>query len=86
LQVLDHLLVARSGINSLLAPIGEGMGGAGYQCQAIFTGQPDHLSPQFVNILACLVDVAADAGTDLDDRRMHLCFDPLLQSQLTLRK
>ncbi len=86
LQVLDHLQVTRIGINSLLTPVGKGMGCTGYQCQPILTGQPDHLSPQFVNIFACLVDVSADAGTHLDDRGMHLRFDPLLQQLLALRK
>ena len=49
-------------------------------------GELDHLAAQLVDVFAGLVDVAADAGADLDDGGVHLGLDALLQAQLALRQ
>ena len=39
LQVLDHLVIARVGIDLLGAPVGKGMGGAGDELEAVLAGR-----------------------------------------------
>ncbi len=82
LQVLHHLVVARVGINLLRPPVCKRMRCAGHQHQPMFFGQLDHLAAQLVNILARLVDVAADARAHLHHRGVHLRLHPLLQPHL----
>ena len=85
LQILDHLVVARVGIDILRAPVGKGMGGAGDQFETVLAGQLDHLAAQFVDVFARLVDIAADARAHLYHGSVHLRLDALLQAQLALR-
>ncbi len=81
LQVLDYLVIARVGINLLRAPVGEGMGGAGDQLEAVLAGELDHLAAQVVDVVAGLLNVAADSRADFDDGGVHLGLDALLQAQ-----
>ena len=60
------------------------MSGPGHQNQAVVLGQLDHLAAELVDVRACLVNVAADARANLDDRCVHLRLDPLLEPQLAI--
>ena len=65
LEIFDHLVIARIGIDLLRAPVGEGMRGAGDEFEIVFAGELDHLAAQFVDVFAGLIDVAADRACPL---------------------
>ncbi len=52
----------------------------------MIAGELDHFAAEFVDVFAGFVDVAADAGADLDDRGVHLGLDALLQTHFALRE
>jgi hypothetical protein len=82
LEIFDDLVIARVGIDLLGAPVGEGVRCAGDELELVLAGELDHFAAQLVDVFAGLVDVAADAGADFDDRGMHLGLDAFLQAQL----
>jgi hypothetical protein len=86
LQVFDDLRIARIGVDLLHAPVGEGMGGAGYEHEAVLLSEADHVAAEVVEVLLRLLNVLADASADLDDGLMHLGFDALFEAQLALRQ
>jgi hypothetical protein len=57
--------------------------GAGDEAQLVLFRQLDHFASQVVDVFAGFVDVAADAGTDLNDGSMHLGLDAFLQAHLS---
>ena len=85
LHVFDDLQIALVRIDVLHAPVGERMRGAGRQQQAVLAREPNHLAPQIDDVLARFLDVAADAGADLDHRLVHLGLDLLVQQPLAVR-
>ncbi len=86
LEVLDHLVIARIGIDFLGTPVGERVRGAGDELEFVFARELDHFATKLVDVFAGFVDVAADASADLDDGGVHLGLDALLKAHLALRK
>jgi len=84
LQIFDDLVIARVRVDLLAAPIGEGMGCAGDEGEVVLFGEANHLAAQVVEVFAGLVDVFADAGTDLDDGLVHFGLDALFEAHSTL--
>ncbi len=86
LEIFDHLVIARVGIDLLRAPVGEGMRGSGDEFEVVFARELDHFAAELVDVFAGFIDVAADAGADFDNGGMHLGLDALLQTQFALRE
>ena len=84
LEVFDDLGVARVGIDLLDAPVGEGMGGAGDEDEVVLFGEGDHVAAEVEEVFLGVLDVAADAGADLDDGLVHLGLDALFEAELAL--
>jgi len=68
LEVFDDLGVAGVGVDLLDAPVGEGMGGAGDEDEAVLFGEGDHIAAEvedvFLGVLDGLADARADSMTD----------------------
>ncbi len=60
------------------------MGRGRGQAQAVFLGQRDHVAAQLLYFFLGVLNIAADRGSHLDHRLVHLGLDPLLQKQLAL--
>ena len=84
LQVFDDLGVAGVGVDLLDAPVGEGMGGAGDEDEAVLFGEGDHIAAEVEEIFLSVLDGLADAGADLDDGLVHLGLDALFEAELAL--
>ena len=84
LEVFDDLGVAGIGVDLLDAPVGEGMGCAGDEDEAVLFREGDHVAAEVEEVFLGYVNVAADAGADLDDGLMHLGFDALFEAELAL--
>ncbi len=84
LQIFDNVLVADVLRDLLHAPVGKGMSRRRSQPQAIFPGQSDHVAAQLLYFFLGVLNIAADRGSDLHHRLVHLSLDPLLQEQLAL--
>ncbi len=67
LQIFDDAAIALVGIDLLLAPVGEGVSGAGDEHQAMFMGEANHLAAEIEEVFARFFDGRADVGADLDD-------------------
>ena len=52
LEVFDDLGVAGVGIDLLDAPVGEGMGGAGDEDEAVLVGEGDHVAAELEDVFA----------------------------------
>ena len=50
----------------------------------MFFGEGDHVAAEVEEIFLGDLDVAADAGADLDDGLVHLGFDALFEAELAL--
>ena len=84
LEVFDDLGVTGVGVDLLNAPVGEGVGGAGDENEAMLFGEGDHVAAEVEEIFLRDLDVAADAGADLDDGLVHLGLDALFEAELAL--
>ena len=84
LEVFDDLGVAGVGVDLLDAPVGEGVSGACDEDEVVLFGEGDHVAAEVEEVLLGDLDVAADAGADLDDGLVHLGLDPLFEAEFTL--
>ncbi len=72
--------IAFVGIDLLLAPVGEGMGGAGDEHEAVIVGEFDHLAAQVEEVFASFFNGGADVGADFNDGLVHLGLDLFVQA------
>jgi hypothetical protein len=84
LEVFDDLSVTGVGVDLLDAPVGEGMGGAGDEDEAVLLGERDHVAAEVEEIFLGVLDGLADASAYLDDGLVHLGFDSLFEAKLAL--
>jgi hypothetical protein len=84
LEVFDDLGVAGVGVDLLDAPVGEGVSGAGDEEEVVLFGESDHVAAEIEEIFLRDLNVAADAGADLDDGLVHLGLDALFETELAL--
>ncbi len=85
LHVLDELQVSLVRVDVLDAPVGERMGRARREKQAVLVREREHAAPQVAEVHRGVADGLADAGADFDDRLVHLGLDALVQLAIALR-